>query len=117
MSPEQLVAAVGSPEPRNSWRARDYSRLQWTNGIVALVSDASDGVFSVTTQESRFATPRGVRVGMSEIEARALLGSPARKSRTTQPTIDYYCYPGLQLMIMDGEIKAITVAWRHTECP
>ena len=107
MSSTQLLQAAGSPATSN--HVGDVTAARFSNGIDVNVRDGDSRVTSVSTTESRYATPDGLRVGVSELEVRARRGAPAGVL-DEQGMDRYLCYPGMWFGFARNSNRVNTIA-------
>jgi hypothetical protein len=112
MSAKQLLDALGAP--KSTYRFTDASSNEFSNGIEAVVDDATLQVWRVQVQlaspgASAYATAEGVGMGLTDLEIRARLGNPDSVETINELNSRRYCYPGLAIETDQGKSARLSV--------
>ncbi len=112
MSAATLFNTLGTPDESN--RFKDAQAIHYKSvGLRTTVLDSYQQVINVHTDEPRYATAEGIRVGASELEVRAKLGPPVSTSTFGEGELfrQMMCYgTGLQLILgANGKVLSMGV--------
>jgi hypothetical protein len=108
-----LLAVEGTPlrtAPIPNTAATTYT---FPDGLTV---GADEKVYWIITEDARFGTPSGVRVGIEQIFARAALGKP--NCVETRPEVTVYDYGDLYFESgnADGRVKRVGVVAHQRAC-
>jgi len=102
-----LEKTLGPPE--RSSPSTSGSGKTW-RGVTADISDDTQRVMSVYTEDATYTTDGGVHSGSSEEALRGALGAPTTVSRNTVGTVANYCYDsGITFTVGGGRVLYLVV--------
>jgi hypothetical protein len=102
----EVIAALGQPTETGFWRGEE-GYLHYCNGacgnnntrLSVWTWGSRKEVFRIFVRSGGYATPEGVTIGMSEMDARIRLGSPSQRIWHESYSQWHLFYPGLLLVV------------------
>lgn len=111
MTVSEVYIVMGGADPTETFDSSNGSRMYKWGKTAVVIKGKTERVVNLSTEDSRFATAEGVRVGDSQFALEAKMGTPERRTSTpdNEVWLLWYKRRSINFMIQHGNITGIAI--------